>query len=92
MKAFQGPPALTVLGLALAAVLPGVACSQGTEQVDTGVDAIIFMKRQVQTVDPQTNKVTIDVAGGNGQVLDYERYVPGGSLVTCSRRRVRTGR
>ena len=86
MKATSIRLPITVLGLALATVLPGVACSQGTEQVDTGVDAVIFMKRAVQSVDPNTNKVVIDVAGGNGQVLDYERYVPGGSS-SCSRRR-----
>lgn len=81
MKASSIRMPLTVLGLALACVLPGVACSQGTEQVDTGVDAIIFMKRAYQSVDPQTGKVTIDVSGGNTQVIDYNRYVPGGSLV-----------
>ncbi len=81
MKASHVRLPLTALGLALATVLPGLACSQGTEQVDTGVDAIIFMKRAVQTVDPNTGVVTIDVSGGNSQVIDYDRYVPGGSLV-----------
>ncbi len=82
MKASLVRVPLTVLGLVLATVLPGTACSQsGTEQVNTGVDAIIFMKRAVQSVDPVTNKVSIDVSGGNGQVIDYDRYVPGGSLV-----------
>ncbi len=81
MKATPIRMPLTILGLALACVLPGVACSQGTEQVDTGVDAIVFMKRAFQTVDPQTGKVIIDVSGGNTQVIDYNRYVPGGSLV-----------
>jgi hypothetical protein len=81
MKATSIRLPITVLGLALATVLPGVACSQGTEQVDTGVDAVIFMKRAVQSVDPVTQKVTIDVSGGNSQVIDYDRYVPGGSIV-----------
>ena len=81
MKASKVRLPLTILGLALATVLPGTACSQGTEQVNTGVNAIIFMERAVQTVDPNTNKVTVDVSGGNGQVIDYQRYVPGGSLV-----------
>ncbi len=82
MKASNVRMPLTVLGLALATVLPGVACSQGNgEQVDTGVSAIVFMKRAVQTVDPQTGVVSIDVSGGNSQVIDYDRYVPGGSLV-----------
>ena len=81
MKASLVRVPLTVLGLVLASVLPGTACSQGTDQVNTGVDAIIFQKRAVQTVDTATNKVAIDVSGGNGQVIDYQRYVPGGSLV-----------
>ncbi len=51
------------------------------ESTDTaaGVGAIIFIKRQHTTVNGQS--VTVDVAGGNGLVLDYERYVPGGQLV-----------
>jgi hypothetical protein len=81
MKASKVRLPLTVLGLALAAALPGAACSQGTQQVDTGVDAIVFQLRQVQSVDPTTGQVSIDVSGGNGQVIDYNRYVPGGSLV-----------
>jgi hypothetical protein len=32
----------------------------------------------------QNGSVSIDVAGGNGQVLDYQRYVPGGSLNVLS--------
>ena len=81
MKATSIRLPITVLGLALATVLPGVACSQGTEQVDTGVDAIVFMKKAFVQVDPATQKVSIDVSGGNSQVIDYDRYVPGGSLV-----------
>ena len=54
MKASHVRLPLTVLGLALATVLPGLACSQGTEQVNTGVDAIIFTKRAFTTVDPSS--------------------------------------
>ena len=35
--------------------------------------------------------MTVDVAGGNGQVLDYDRYVPGGSLNLLTPRRRQTG-
>jgi len=81
MKASHVRMPLTVLGLALATVLPGVACSnENTGSVDTGVNAIVFMKRAVQTID-QNGNVTIDVSDGNAQVIDYDRYVPGGSLV-----------
>ena len=52
MKASSIRMPLTVLGLALACVLPGVACSQGTEQVNTGVDAIVFMKLRIESCSP----------------------------------------
>jgi hypothetical protein len=45
----------------------------------TGVDALVFEKRQHTTVDSSGN-VNINVAGGNGQVIDYLRYVPGGGV------------
>jgi hypothetical protein len=44
----------------------------------SGVQSLLFIKRQTTTV--QNGTVMVDVAGGNGQVLDYQRYVPGGSL------------
>ena len=43
------------------------------------VQSIIFIKRQTTTTAAD-GTVSVDVAGGNGQVLDYDRYVPGGSL------------
>jgi hypothetical protein len=46
---------------------------------EVGVSSILFIKRAHTTVQ-EGGGVDIDVAGGNGQVLDYERYVPGGSL------------
>lgn len=58
-------------------------CTEETEkETGVGVSAIVFIKRQHTTTGPQG--VSVDVAGGNGQVLDYERYVPGGSLVILS--------
>ena len=76
---------LTALGLS--AVLAGLsACSSSSGQPTgsnagnsvIGVQSLLFIKRQTTTV---TNGVqSVDVAGGNGQVLDYQRYVPGGSL------------
>ena len=73
---------LTALALAAMILAPGAiaGCSKATtESVDTGVSAIVFIKRQHTTVAPDS-VATIDVAGGNGQVIDYDRYVPGGSL------------
>ncbi len=54
--------------------------SSSTEQTDIGVSSIIFISRATTTQDPTTGAVTIDVSGGNTQVIDYQRYVPGGSL------------
>jgi hypothetical protein len=72
--------ALTVFGLS--GVLAGMgACSQSTSSTDTGVGAqsMLFIKRTTTLVLPD-GTVNVDVAGGNGQVLDYQRYEPGGSL------------
>ncbi|WP_394845728.1 hypothetical protein LZC95_52950 [Pendulispora brunnea] len=52
--------------------------STSDSKSDTGVGAIVFMKRVHTVVDGQG--VRINVSGGNGQVIDYERYEPGGSL------------
>jgi hypothetical protein len=59
------------------------ACSNSTTSTSTSaiggsVQSIILIKRQFLTTANGTT--TVDVAGGNGQVLDYDRYVPGGSL------------
>jgi hypothetical protein len=72
------------LGLALAMVAPSlVGCSKtsqtSTASSDLGVSSILFIKRVTTIVNPDKS-VTIDVAGGNGQVIDYSRYEPGGSL------------
>ena len=57
-----------------------VGCgSEGTGADNAGATAIVFVKRQHTTVGDEGPRV--DVAGGNGQVLDYDRYVPGGQLV-----------
>jgi hypothetical protein len=71
---------LTALGLALTVLAPGfiTGCSSKDDKVDIGVSAIIFASRAHTVVNG--DQVSIDVSGGNGQVIDYERYVPGGSL------------
>jgi hypothetical protein len=73
---------LTVIGLAATVALSG-ACSHSSSGSGTdtgaGVQSILFIKRQTMTVNPD-GTVYVDVSGGNGQVLDYQRYVPGGSL------------
>ena len=78
----------TALGLLVGAALvpstlgAGAGCSSsssGDGSVATGVNAVLFIKRQHTTVGANGD-VTVDVSGGNGQVIDYDRFVPGGSL------------
>ena len=74
---------LSLYGLAGTVSLLG-ACTDATRSsgsdsaIGSGVQSILFIKRQTTTV--QNGTPNVDVAGGNGQVLDYQRYVPGGSL------------
>jgi hypothetical protein len=73
-------------GLVLALVAPGLVGVSGCSKSSTtnssstinGVSSILFIKRVTTTVT--NGVVNIDVAGGNGQVIDYSRYEPGGSL------------
>jgi hypothetical protein len=69
-----------VVGLAGFLALAGACSSSGGSGSVTGqgVNSILFIKRQTTTV--VGGQVMVDVDSGNGQVLDYERYVPGGSL------------
>ena len=72
---------LTALGLALVVFAPGAlgGCSQSKDdKVNVGVSAIIFQSRA--TMIDANGQVTVNVSGGNGQVIDYLRYMPGGSL------------
>jgi hypothetical protein len=73
------------LGIALGIALSGLGgCSQSSAPGSSssasvaGVNSILFIKRQTTTVT--NGQPSVDVAGGNGQVLDYQRFVPGGSL------------
>ncbi|MCC6215780.1 MAG: hypothetical protein IT376_13020 [Polyangiaceae bacterium] len=77
---------LTHLGLLASPLLlawwGGVAtsCSAKDEPTDDGalgksVERIVYVVRQHTVVGPEG--VSIDVAGGMGQVVDYDRYVPG---------------
>ena len=73
---------LTAFSLVLATVaLPTlVACSDSsTSDQGIGVGAVLFIKREHTSQTDQG--VSVDVAGGNGQVLDYDRFVPGGALM-----------
>jgi hypothetical protein len=77
MKRSSLAASVTVFGLAGSFALSGGCSSQSTTSGGAigGVQSMLFIKRQT-TVPGQAP----DVAGGNGQVLDYQRYVPGGSL------------
>ena len=75
-----------LLGVALpaaAGLLQGCSKSTADDKTSIGVASLLFIKRAHTQVD-SSGAVTIDVAGGNGQVLDYDRYVPGGSLNVLS--------
>jgi Hydrazine synthase alpha subunit middle domain len=87
MKRRRNGSLLTAFALAGAlAVPPGCGNSTnggGNEGTALSIQALLFIKRQHTTVTKHpdgSQTVTVDVAGGNGQVLDYQRYVPGGSL------------
>jgi hypothetical protein len=68
-----------VLALASAAAVAS-GCGDNTDpKTGAGVSAIVFIKRAHTRTDAN-GAVSINVAGGNGQVLDYQRFVPGGSL------------
>ncbi len=75
--------------LAASASVSAGACSssQGTASAGASVASIVFVKR-ITTITNGSNPPTIDVAGGNGQVIDYNRYEPGGSLNMLSPARV----
>jgi hypothetical protein len=69
-----------VVGLLPASHAFTAGCSSdGSTGDGAGVGSIIFVKRQHTSGAGATAKV--DVAGGNGQVLDYDRFEPGGQLV-----------
>ena len=68
--------ALVVGVLPTAHVFTAGCSSDSTSDNGTGVGSIVFIKRQHTAADG----TSVDVAGGNGQVIDYGRYIPGGSL------------
>ncbi len=70
-------------GLVLALAAPsffveGCHSQASTSTSDIGVSSMLFIKRVTTT--NVNGVVNIDVASGNGQVIDYSRYEPGGSL------------
>jgi hypothetical protein len=72
---------LTGLGLVSAFVaLSGCGSSNASSSsaLGSGVQSLLFIQRQTTVMVDGVPQVYVD--DGNGQVLDYERYVPGGSL------------
>jgi Hydrazine synthase alpha subunit middle domain len=74
---------LSLIALAGAAATMG-ACSSSSSggsggNSSIGVQSMLFIQRQTLVTNSDGTQ-TYDVAGGNNQVLDYQRYVPGGSL------------
>ena len=75
------------LALVLGAGMPAglSACTNSTSTsssssggANLGISSILFVQRVTTIVQGKT--ITIDVAGGNGQVIDYTRFEPGGKL------------
>jgi hypothetical protein len=59
---------------------PTLGCSSETEDPEPtgGVDKVVYAVRQHTVVTD--DGVSIDVAGGMGQVMDYNRFNPGGRI------------
>jgi len=57
--------------------------SSGGGNVGPGIDGLVFAKRMHTTVGAD-GTVSIDIAGGTNQVIDYLRYVPGGGVYVLS--------
>ena len=68
------------IGLKPLWAVPLVIACGGEQQKSEGpgIDKLVYAVRQHTVVDAEG--VSIDVAGGMGQVMDYLRYVPGGAI------------
>lgn len=72
----RGRRGRSALAPILALVTLAWGCDGGTgESVLPGVEALVFVQRAYDRGDG-----THDVTGGNGQTIDYRRYVPGGGV------------
>jgi len=77
LSRFRTAGALSLLaGLAL---LPGCTTKGSDDDGPGNVSRIVYAVRQHTTVE-KDGTVKIDVAGGMGQVMDYNRYMGGGRL------------
>jgi len=77
LSRFRTAGALSLLaGLAL---LPGCSTKSTDDDGAGNVSRIVYAVRQHTSVAAD-GTVSIDVAGGMGQVMDYGRYMPGGKL------------
>src|SRR5260221_3887521 len=65
-------------------LLASSGCGTHTANVDvgTGVEALVCARRMHTTVS--VTDVSINIAGGTNQVIDYNRYVPGGGVYVLS--------
>ena len=69
---------LAAMGLTSLGLTVNCTSDAEPEQAGENFDQVVYVVRQHTTVDGDT--VTIDVAGGNGQMMDYLRYVPGARI------------
>jgi hypothetical protein len=75
-------PHVAALALVVGAGMPAgmSACTNSSTSTtqSLGVQSILFIQRVAEY--KSGGQLIIDVAGGNGQVIDYTRYDPGGKL------------
>ena len=77
MGTLKGACALALL-TGFAAALPACSSKEPTEERQS-FDRLVYAVRQ-HTVVGEDGETSINVAGGMGQVMDYNRYMPGGRL------------
>jgi hypothetical protein len=73
----------TALPTLASLVFPLAGCTtsaptEGNQKEDSGFDEVVYVVRQNTVVDGKD--VSVVVAGGMGQVMDYGRYVPGARI------------
>lgn len=74
---------LPLLAVAAPLAFASSCSTKPAEPTGDGFDALVFAKR-MHTVVGSDGKVSIDVAGGSNQVIDYLRYEPGGGVYVLS--------
>jgi hypothetical protein len=70
---------LAVAGVGAPLMVPGCGGSGPGDSVLPGVESIVFVQRAYEREDGSH-----DISGGTMQVIDYQRYTPGGGVFTLT--------